>query len=171
MGRQPFYAARFWVATARSTPEEEVADMSEGTGRTIWPAPLTRLLVRVMAVTAGMAVANLYCIQPLLAEMAVSLQVTQVSVGFAATLTQIGYVLGMLTILPMADIREKRFLIILMLCLSSASLRFMSFSWSGNALCAAAFPVGFTSIVPQLIVPLSAQLPTPRSEGRPLGRS
>jgi len=61
-----------------------------------------------MAATTGIAVANLYYIQPLLSDIALSLHATQVDVGFAATLTQLGYALGMLLILPLADIREKK---------------------------------------------------------------
>ncbi|GJM77594.1 hypothetical protein HMSSN139_00900 [Paenibacillus sp. HMSSN-139] len=71
------------------------------------PIRLNRFLVLTMAVTAGIAVANLYYIQPLLAEIAAAFHVTQAQVGYAATLTQVGYALGMLMILPLADIREK----------------------------------------------------------------
>lgn len=88
---------------------------------------LSNFLVLVMAVASGITVANLYYIQPLLVEIANDFQVTQVSVGFVAMLTQIGYALGMLCILPLADIKEKRSLIVTMLLCSAGSLMFMFF--------------------------------------------
>ena len=66
---------------------------------------LNKTLVMIMAVASGVTVANLYYLQPLLAKIAATFQVTQVSVGFAAMLTQAGYALGMLFLLPLADIR------------------------------------------------------------------
>ncbi len=122
-----------------------------------------------MAIAGGITVANLYYIQPLLAEIARSFHVTQVNVGFAATLTQIGYALGMLIILPLADIREKRLLILIMLCCSACSLLLMASSYSIVLLSIASFAVGFTSVVPQLLVPLAAQLADPRERGRIIG--
>ncbi|HTY91546.1 MAG TPA: MFS transporter [Methanocella sp.] len=56
-----------------------------------------------------------------------------------------------------------------MLCLSACSLLFMSFSWSSSILLIASFAVGFTSVVPQLIVPLAAQMADPAERGKIIG--
>ncbi|MGP0584262.1 MFS transporter [Paenibacillus timonensis] len=133
------------------------------------PIRLSRFLVLTLAVTAGIAVANLYYIQPLLAEIAAAFHVTQAQVGYAATLTQVGYALGMLMILPLADIREKKSLILFMLLCSAGALLFLAFAWNSAVLSIASFAVGFTSIVPQLIVPLAAQLADPKERGRIIG--
>lgn len=130
---------------------------------------LNSFLVLVMAAASGITVANLYYIQPLLGEIARTFHVTQVSVGFTSMLTQIGYALGMLLILPLADIREKKSLIILMLLCSACSLIFMFFSFNITVVSIAAFAVGFTSVVPQLIVPLAAQLAEPKERGKIIG--
>ncbi|MDR3601469.1 MAG: MFS transporter [Desulfosporosinus sp.] len=130
---------------------------------------LSNFLVLVMAVASGITVANIYYIQPLLVEIANSFHVTQVSVGFVAMLTQIGYALGMLIILPLADIKEKRFLIIIMLLCSACSLMLMFSSFSITVISIAAFAVGFTSVVPQLLVPFAAQLADPRERGKIIG--
>jgi predicted MFS family arabinose efflux permease len=130
---------------------------------------LNRFLVLTMAAASGITVANLYYIQPLLAKIAGSFHVAEVNVSFAATLTQIGYALGMLMLLPLADIREKKSLILIILGCSAFALLFMAFARSSTALCAAAFAVGFTSVVPQLIVPLAAQLADPKERGRIIG--
>lgn len=130
---------------------------------------LNNFLVLVMAIASGVTVANLYYIQPLLGDIANTFHVTQVSVGFAAMLTQIGYALGMLFLLPLADIKEKRFLIILMLICSASSLTLMFFSFNIVVILIASFAIGFTSVVPQLIVPLAAQLADPKERGKIIG--
>lgn len=130
---------------------------------------LNKFLVLVMAAASGIAVANLYYAQPLLAEIAKTFNVTQVSVGFVAMLTQVGYALGMLFLLPLADIREKRKLIVTMLICSCCSLLLMFFSFNIVMISISAFAVGFTSVVPQLIVPLAAQLADPKERGKIIG--
>jgi len=132
-------------------------------------AKLDNFLVLVMAAASGITVANLYYIQPLLVEIANSFHVTQVSVGFVAMLTQIGYALGMLSILPLADIKEKRLLIVTMLLCSACALMFMFFSFNITVISIASFAVGFTSVVPQLIVPFAAQLAHPKERGKIIG--
>lgn len=123
----------------------------------------------IMAAASGITVANLYYIQPLLAEIAKTFNVTQVSVGFVAMLTQVGYALGMLFLLPLADIREKKRLIIFMLICSSGSLLLMFFSFNIMLISVSSFAIGFTSVVPQLIVPLAAQLAEPKERGKIIG--
>ena len=140
-------------------------DEGAGSGNSI----LSKSLIRILAFSAAVTIANLYYIQPLLAEIAQTFQVSQVSVGFVAMLTQIGYALGMLTLLPLADIKEKKFLIVLLLFCSTGSLLLMAFSPNITVLAVASFAVGFSSVVPQLIIPLAAQLAPPRERGRIIG--
>jgi predicted MFS family arabinose efflux permease len=130
---------------------------------------LTKLLVLVMSVACGLTVANLYYIQPLLSDIAKTFHVNQMSIGFAATLTQIGYAVGMIFILPLGDIKEKRTLIVIMLLFSILSLMSMFFSKNIYVLILSSFAVGFTSIVPQLIIPLAAQLANPSQRGQTIG--
>ncbi|SDG27380.1 MFS transporter [Desulfosporosinus hippei] len=130
---------------------------------------LSNSLVLIMAIASGITVSNLYYSQPLLVEIAESFHVTQVSVGFVAMLTQIGYALGMLSILPLADIKEKRFLIVSMLLCSACALLAMYFSFNITVISIASFAVGFTSVVPQLIVPFAAQLANPQERGKIIG--
>jgi predicted MFS family arabinose efflux permease len=130
---------------------------------------LSRLLILVMSIACGATVANLYYIQPLLADIAKTFNVNQLSIGFAAMLTQIGYAVGMIFILPLGDIKEKRKLIIIMLLCSIISLISMFFSSSIFTLALSSFAVGFTSIIPQLIIPLAAQLSDPKQRGQIIG--
>src|SRR4051812_42375097 len=79
-------------------------------------------LIRVLAVACGLSVANLYYNQPLLADMARSLRVTQAAIGVVPTLTQIGYALGMLFLVPLGDVVHRRRLIVTLLLLVAVSL-------------------------------------------------
>lgn len=130
---------------------------------------LTKLLILIMAITCGLTVANLYYIQPLLGDMAKSFNVHEVSVGSAAMLTQIGYAVGMIFILPLGDIKERKNLITIMLLFSVISLFTMAFSQNIYMLIVSSFAVGFTSIIPQLIIPLAAQLSNPNERGKIIG--
>lgn len=130
---------------------------------------LSQFLITTMAIASGIAVANLYYIQPLLEEIANSFHITQVHIGIAATLTQNGYAVGMFAILPLADIREKKSLIIFMLGSAACSLLLMALSINSVMLCIVSFLVGFTSITPQLLIPLAAQLAEPAERGRIIG--
>lgn len=132
-------------------------------------AVLSKLLITVMAIACGLTVANLYYIQPLLADMAKTFNVSEISVGSAAMLTQIGYAVGMIFILPLGDIKEKGNLITVMLLLSVLSLTSMFFSYNISMLIISSFAVGFTSIIPQLIIPLAAQLSDSKERGRIIG--
>ncbi|SHH84038.1 MFS transporter [Clostridium intestinale] len=130
---------------------------------------LTKLLILIMAITCGLTVANLYYIQPLLGDIAKSFNVHEVSVGSAAMLTQIGYAVGMIFILPLGDIKERKNLITIMLLFSVISLFTMAFSQNIYMLIISSFAVGFTSIIPQLIIPLAAQLSNPNERGKIIG--
>lgn len=130
---------------------------------------LTKALILVLAIACGLTVANLYYIQPLLGDISKTFHVNQLSISFAATLTQIGYALGMIFILPLGDIKEKRSLILIMLSLSTISLISMFLSSNIYILIISSFAVGFTSIIPQLIIPLAAELSTPNKRGEIIG--
>ncbi|MDF2881076.1 MAG: permease [Clostridiaceae bacterium] len=130
---------------------------------------LNNLMIIVMAIACGLTVANLYYIQPLLADIAKTFNVNEISVGSAAMLTQIGYAVGMIFILPLGDIKERRNLITAMLLFSIFSLSSMFFSHNISMLIISSFAVGFTSIIPQLVIPLAAQLSDPKERGRTIG--
>jgi predicted MFS family arabinose efflux permease len=131
---------------------------------------LSNLLILVMSIACGLTVANLYYIQPLLADIAKTFHVSQLSIGLAAMLTQIGYAVGMIFILPLGDIKEKRSLIVIVLLCSIISLMSMFFSSNIYILIISSFAVGFTSIIPQLIIPLAAQLSNPQQRGQTIGK-
>ncbi len=121
----------------------------------------TRFLGFVCAAT----VANAYYNQPLLGEFARYFGSSAHAAGLVATLCQMGYGIGILLIVPLADVHERRSLILLLLCAVSLALLAMASATNLAWLYAASLLVGLTTIVPQIIIPYAAGLaePTQRS--------
>lgn len=131
--------------------------------------PLNKMLILVMAVASGITVANIYYLQPLLAQMASYYHITQTQAGITATLVQVGYASGLLLILPLADRIEKRRLICVMLSLSAAFLLLFYLSPNRYLSSLIAFGIGFSSIIPQLLIPYGAQMAKAEERGRVIG--
>ena len=55
-----------------------------------------------------MAVANIYYAQPLLPSMALTLKLTATRAGLLVTVAQLSYALGLLFIVPLGDLFERR---------------------------------------------------------------
>jgi len=71
--------------------------------------------LRAMAVACGLAVANIYYAQPLLADMGRHFGVPDRRMGLISMLSQVGYATGMLLFLPLGDRLERRSFILAML--------------------------------------------------------
>ncbi len=125
--------------------------------------------VWVMAVACGLTAANLYYIQPLLADMGHSFAVSINQIGFTATLGQLGFAAGLLLIVPLGDKYNQRTLIISMLCLLAVALLTMAFAWTIVQLSIANFAVGLTTIIPELIIPFAVSLTPSNEQGRTAG--
>ena len=119
---------------------------------------LSRTLVWLMAIISGLVVANNYYNQPLLALIAAELDVSESAAGKISVLTQIGYALGLLLIVPLGDKLLRKRLILIDLLLVIAALLWMTFAQELWMLYVASLLIGATSVIPQLFVPIAAQL-------------
>ncbi len=133
------------------------------------PKSLPRRTVWVLAVGAGVAVANLYYAQPLLADLATRFGVGDRAMGLAAALSQVGYALGLLLFVPLGDAVERRRLVLVMLLLVTAALLATALAPGFAWFAAAQLALGATTIAPQLLVPLAATLAAPAERGRVVG--
>lgn len=130
---------------------------------------LTRSLTVVFAITAGAAVGNLYWAQPLLVQMASDLGVAPTATGLLVTMTQIGYALGILLVVPLGDSLARHRLIPAVLGVSVLAL-LASARAPGFVLLAVALAlVGLSSVAGQIIIPLVGDLATPVERGRAVG--
>ncbi|MFN2745170.1 MFS transporter [Bacillus sp. z60-18] len=126
-------------------------------------------LILLMAVISGFTVANIYLNQTLLVSMAHTFHTTAAETGMIATITQAGYALGNLMLVPLGDMFERRRLILnllLLVCLCSASSAIaVNFFW----LVTVQLLLGFFTIIPQLIVPFAADLARETERGKVIG--
>jgi predicted MFS family arabinose efflux permease len=137
---------------------------------TTFDAPsISRTTVWFMAASTGVIVANIYYIQPLLADIASAFHLTVTNVGSIAMLTQIGTALGMLFFVPLGDSRERRSLITLLLVVGSIGLVFIALARNALWLALACFVVGMMGATVHLFVPFAAHLAPPRERGRVVG--
>ncbi|WP_046500582.1 MFS transporter [Streptomyces odonnellii] len=127
-------------------------------------------LVVLLAVATGMTVANLYYAQPLLPSLSGVFHTSTATTGTLVTLTQVGYVIGMLFLVPLGDRLEKRNLITVLLAITTVSLVAAGLAISFPMLLIASLVSGATSVVAQILVPFAATLAPDHARGRIVGR-
>jgi len=130
---------------------------------------LTKPLLWLMATTAGLGIANLYYNQPLLDQMATTFGVGARDMGIVPTATQVGYALGMLLLVPLGDMLQRKRLVLLFTTLSAAAATMIALAPSFALLVAGSFLFGLTTMTPQLLVPLAAQLAPLERKGKVVG--
>ena len=132
-------------------------------------AELTTGLTLLMAIATGLVVASNYYAQPLLDTIALQFNLTTNMAGFIVTAAQLGYAVGLLFLVPLGDLFERKKLIIVMTTLSASGLLITALSdniWQillGTAL------TGLFSVVAQVLVPMAASIAKPHQRGKAVG--
>lgn len=122
-----------------------------------------------MAIGAGLVVANNYYNQPLLGVIAKELGESESATSKVAMFTQMGYAAGLLLIIPLGDMFRRKKIILIDFFFIILSLVVFALSKSLIVMLAASFCIGLTSVVPQIFVPIAAQLSRPEEKGRNVG--
>ncbi|MGX5571717.1 MFS transporter [Bacillus toyonensis] len=126
-------------------------------------------LIILLATACGIIVANLYYAQPLIGVISHVIGLSNSSAGLIVTLTQIGYVVGLLFLVPLGDIVENRKLIIILLILSAVALTATVFVKSAILLLVASFFIGLGSVAAQVLVLFVSYLSSEDARGRVVG--
>ncbi|HDR4902721.1 TPA: MFS transporter [Bacillus cereus] len=126
-------------------------------------------LIILLATACGIIVANLYYAQPLIGVISNEIGLSNSSAGLIVTLTQIGYVVGLLFLVPLGDIVENKKLILILLFLSAFALISMVFVKSATLLLITSFFIGLGSVAAQVLVPLVSYLSSENARGRVVG--
>ena len=123
----------------------------------------------VMALAAGLVVANNYYNQPLLVDFAHTFGVAEGQAGVVSIAAQAGYALGLLLFIPLGDKVELRKLFAFTLAASVFALVAMAAAPTLPWAVVASFAAGMASVAPQLLTPLAAQIAGPRGRGKAVG--
>ncbi|WP_443944485.1 MFS transporter [Pedobacter sp. AW1-32] len=130
---------------------------------------LKRIDILLMAFCTGLIVANIYYCQPLVILVAKDFRINETVAGHITYLTQIGYALGLFLLVPLGDMFERKKQILLITALAIVALLIAAVSKTFFLLECASVLIGACSIVPQLILPLAANLSTDENRGTNIG--
>ena len=83
--------------------------------------------------------------------------------------TQIGYALGLLFIIPLGDLFPRRKIILVNFSILILSLLSIALSPNLEFILLASFFTGLCSIMPQIFIPIAAQFSTPETKGKNVG--
>ncbi|WP_414859007.1 MFS transporter [Paenibacillus elgii] len=130
---------------------------------------MSRSVALLFAVACGLAVANIYYAQPLLDAMASELGIDRAAVGVVITATQICYALGLLMLVPLGDLVNRRKLIVGQMLLSVLALIAVGTASTAAVLLAGMGAVGLLAVVTQALVAYASTLAAPAERGRVVG--
>jgi predicted MFS family arabinose efflux permease len=122
-----------------------------------------------MSVATGLAVASNYYAQPLLDTIARAFSLSASSAGFIVTAAQLGYAAGLLFLVPLGDMFERRRLIVSMTLLAAGGMLITASSQSLGMMILGTALTGLFSVVAQILVPLAATLAAPEKRGKVVG--
>ncbi len=130
---------------------------------------IPRSTLAVMAVIGGLTVANLYYNQPLLEDMRQSLGATQLQANLITFITQLGYALGLIFIVPLADKVSRRKIVsvnmsvAVLCCIAIAMSKSLWLVWGASVI------LGCNSVVPQMFIPVANHFSKPENKSRNMG--
>ncbi len=112
---------------------------------------------------------NIYFCQPLLMEMARTFAVSEHAIKWIPVLTQLGTALGLLFLVPLGDVIERRSLIVRTAVVLGISSILVAAAPSFAFLAVSSLLMGCVCCVPHLILPMAAQLASKEQSGSVIG--
>ncbi|WP_181860954.1 MFS transporter [Streptomyces diacarni] len=151
-------APRPWTRTAPATAPEGPREHPPATPR--------RGLLLLMAAATGLSCAGNYFAQPLLDLITRDLHISATLAGFVVTASQAGYALGLLLIVPLGDVLDRRRLAVGLLAATAVFLVCTSAAPTGALLLAGTVAVALTAVGAQVVVGYAAALVPDEARGR-----
>jgi len=130
---------------------------------------MSRNVALLFAIACGLAVANIYYAQPLLDAISSELDITHSSVGIVITITQVCYALGLVLLVPLGDLLNRRWLIAGQMLVSVLALIAVGTAPTSMVLFIGIASVGLLAVVTQTLVAFAATLAAPAERGRAVG--
>ncbi|WP_460356462.1 MFS transporter [Actinoallomurus acanthiterrae] len=130
---------------------------------------LSRGLLLLMSTATGLAVAGNYFAQPLLDLIGRELRIGPSSAALLVTAAQVGYALGLILLVPLGDLMERRRLAVSLYAATAVFLLLSATASNGTVLLASTALTALTSVGAQVVVPFAATLAAPAERGRVVG--
>lgn len=130
---------------------------------------LSRTQVFFMTLTCILVVGNMYYNQPLLGILAREFGVTENKVSLIPAFTLIGYALGILLLVPLGDMIERRKLIQGSMTMAGLLAIALPFSPTLGVFCAISCVMGFFNVSQSVLIPFAANLARPEERGKVVG--
>jgi len=127
-------------------------------------------VVPLLAIACGVIVANIYYAQPLAGPIAHALGLNLGAAGLLVTLTQIGYGLGLLLVVPLGDLIETRRLVLCIVAVSFVGLLVAALSTNVAPFLVASLIIGVSSTAVQILVPYAAHIAPAWRRGHVIGQ-
>ncbi|RIZ35924.1 MFS transporter [Pseudomonas aeruginosa] len=142
---------------------------ASSTAATAEPQALSPWLTLLLAIACGLIAANIYYAQPLAGPISAALGLSAKATGLIVTLTQIGYGLGLLLIVPLGDLIENRKLTLTLLMIAALSLLVAGLSTHPVPFLLSALGIGIGTVAVQVLVPYAAHMAPAAVRGRVVG--
>ncbi|WKG06302.1 MFS transporter [Mycolicibacterium sp. HK-90] len=123
----------------------------------------------LFATVCAVAVATIYAAQPVLAQVGGDLGVPEAELGWVVTAGQLGYLAGLVLLVPVGDMVDRRKLIAAHLALAAGAVALAATATHVWLLLAALAAAGVFAVVVQTTVAYAAALSTAEARGRTLG--
>jgi predicted MFS family arabinose efflux permease len=130
---------------------------------------LSRTMVLLLALVCGVTTANAYYAQPLLELIARTLHSSATAASNLITAGQTGTAIGLLFLVPAADIVRRRPLLLLLFALDTVALAAMAVVPNVAALTGLSMLVGLAAVANPIILAYAASLADDRQRGKVLG--
>ncbi|MEY8743494.1 MFS transporter [Bacillales bacterium AN1005] len=130
---------------------------------------LSPWIVLLLASACGLIVANLYYAQTVVGPISMTTGLSSAASGLIVTLTQLGYVIGLLFIVPLSDIIENRRLATFSLIVLILALIIAAFAPQSGLFLIVSLFIGLGSVVAQILVPYATYLTSEEQRGRVVG--
>jgi predicted MFS family arabinose efflux permease len=130
---------------------------------------MSRGLRILLAVLCGVSVANIYYAQPLLEQIGSDLSLPTASLGLVVALAQLGYLVGLIMLVPLGDLVDRRKLIAIQTAAAATGTLLVAFSTTNAQLLIGITVTGVFSVVVQVIVAYAAAISDPDERGANIG--
>ncbi|MFG0676506.1 MFS transporter [Delftia sp. WSY_7] len=129
--------------------------------------PQSTLLL--MATACGLCAGANYFNQPLLHSIAIDLGISEARASLTVTMAQVSYALGLLLLVPLGDMLERRRLVLGLMLLAALGMLASGMAHSFTLLAAGTLMTGLFSVAAQVLVPMAASFAAPGASGRAVG--